>query len=343
MSAEPDSTGEFLPDLCAAPAVLVLVLVGELLALVLVVADTGLAQFNWEQLALVSFLLQWVILCSAALLCRLRPLWRLCSAQQAGGLSFALVLLVTALVTLGGQWLLGGFGLTHFDSAQLAGNLFIAAVFTGITLRYYYLQQQLSYQQQAELKARIQALQSRIRPHFLFNSMNSIASLIETDPQTAERVVEDLSDLFRSGLAEPSLVPIADELEIAKRYINIEQVRLGPRLQVDWQVQALPAEATIPSLLLQPLLENAIYHGIQPLPEGGVVTIRVLSRDKRIEIDISNPVGDKAMVQHKGNRLALENIRYRLAAHYGGAAQIRVEQQSQLYTLSISYPLGGEE
>jgi len=328
--------------LCAAQSVLVLVLVGELLALVLVVADTGLRQFSWEQLALVSFLLQWVVLSSAALLCRLRPLWRRCSAQQAGGLSFALVLLVTALITLMGQWLLGGFQLSRFDAAQLVGNLFIAAVFTGITLRYFYLQQQLNYQQQAELKARIQALQSRIRPHFLFNSMNSIASLIETDPETAERVVEDLSDLFRSGLAEPTLIPISDELEIARRYIDIERVRLGQRLQMDWQVEALPPGALIPSLLLQPLLENAVYHGIQPRPDGGVVSIRVGARGERIEIEICNPVDGEAMVQHQGHQLALDNIRYRLAAHYGEAAQIRVQQQSQLYTVSISYPLGGE-
>ena len=123
-----------------------------------------------------------------------------------------------------------------------------------MVLRWFYLQQQLQNREQAALKSRIQALQSRIRPHFLFNSMNSIASLIDIDPEAAEKMVVDLSELFRASLMEPGLVSIEDEIALCKQFVSIEQTRLGPRLAVEWNVDLSEGSFKIPSLMLQPLI-----------------------------------------------------------------------------------------
>ncbi len=339
LAASPgEFAGDFLPDLCSASAVFALVLVAELLALVLVLADSSLQQFDWGQLALTSILVQWVVLLSAALLCPLRGYLGRCPPLLAGSLSYGLVLAVTGVFSALGQWFL--LAAPALDLWQLAENLAVAAVFAGIALRYLYLQQQLSWQQRAELQSRIQALQSRIRPHFLFNSMNSIASLIESDPATAERVVEDLSDLFRSSLAEPALVSVSDELAVARRYIGIEQLRLGERLRLDWQLGDYPPEARVPSLLLQPLLENAIYHGIQPISEGGTVEVRIVENDRRLELSVRNPVAPpSAAGQRRGNSMALNNIRHRLAAHFGKAGQLSTECANGEFTARIVVPV----
>lgn len=335
----------FLPDLCTPQAVFALVVVGELLAIALVVADTGLRKFSWEQLATTSFLVLWVALISAALICPLRPFLSHRPPLLAGSLSYGLVLLVTLVFSAVGQWVRSGHWFGALDLWSLGSSLLIAAIFAGIILRYFYLQQQLHNQQKAELQARIQALQSRIRPHFLFNSMNSIASLIETDPHTAERVVEDLSDLFRASLAEPALIPIDDELAISRRYINIEQLRLGERLQVNWHIGDLPPGAKIPSLLLQPLLENAIYHGIQPSAEGGTVELDVQSSDNQLQVTVRNPVQPRVVPptveRRRGNRMALDNIRYRLAAQYGSRAALKAQRYGDIFVTTITIPAPG--
>ena len=313
-------------------------MVGELLALALVLTDTGLQHFNWVQLGMVSFLVQWIVLSSAALLCPLRSFLSRHSSLIAGSLSYALVLVVTLIFSVLGQWVLSP--IHAINPWQLLDILLLSAIFAGIGLRYSYLQQQLHNQQQAELSARIQALQSRIRPHFLFNSMNSIASLIETDPKTAEKMVEDLSELFRASLADSGLVTVAEELELCRRYVCIEQLRMGDRLSVDWKVGDYPAATKIPSLLLQPLLENAIYHGIQPLPKGGCVDVTVGVEHDRLILEVRNPITENENHKAKsGNQVALDNIRHRLMAHFGATAFCRTGVQEGSYVTRISYPL----
>ena len=153
-------------------------------------------------------------------------------------------------------------------------NLLVAVVLAGIVLRYFYLQQQLRLQEQLELQARLDSLRSRIRPHFLFNTLNSIASLIMSRPAAAEQAVEDLAELFRVSLQESHrTTTVADELRLCELYLGIEQLRLGDRLQVQWQVQVEAREQPMPSLLLQPLVENAIYHGLFPAAAGGIIRI----------------------------------------------------------------------
>lgn len=344
----------FLPDLCSSQSVFLLVLVAELLALLLTIsASSGLQHFNWDKLALISVQVQWIVVFSAIALCRLRFWLGRQSHVRAGCVSYALVLVITLILCIAGQWIIyGASGLAFvgdqefsFDGWLLLNNMVIAAILSGILLRYLYLQQQLRNQQQAEMQSRIQALQSRIRPHFLFNSMNSIASLIATDPNTAERVVEDLSELFRASLAEPSLIPLERELSLCKHYLDIECLRLGRRLQLDWQIGSYNPQLKIPSLMLQPLVENAIFHGIEPLPKGGTITVKVSQNDKQLSIVITNPYLLAKKNQRNGeqaqrhNRMALDNIRRRLTAHFGTAARLSSSAENGVFTTYIFCPL----
>lgn len=350
--AEP--TTPFLPDLCSSQSVFLLVLVAELLAVLLTIsASSGVQHFNWDKLALISVQVQWVVVVSAIALCHLRFWLGQQSHVRAGCFSYALVLAITLVLCIAGQWIIyGASGLAFMDDQEfsfdgwlLLNNMAIAAILSGILLRYLYLQQQLRNQQQAEMQARIQALQSRIRPHFLFNSMNSIASLISTEPETAERVVEDLSELFRASLAEPTLIPLERELSLCKHYLDIERLRLGRRLQVDWQISSYNPQLKIPSLMLQPLVENAIFHGIEPLPKGGTITVKVSQNDKQLSIVITNPYLLVKKNQRNGeqaqrhNRMALDNIRRRLTAHFGTAARLSSSAENGVFTTYIFCPL----
>lgn len=314
-----------------------MILVGELLSFSFVVIDTGLSKFQWAQFGAVSFLVQWIILASAACLCPLRPWLRVQNGIVAGSVCYGIVLLLTAVFSYFGLWLMTKQLFSHHMA--VAENLVISAVFAGVVLRYFYLQQQLHNREQAELKSRIQALQSRIRPHFLFNSMNSIASLIDFDPKSAEKMVVDLSQLFRASLSDETIVSVDQEIALCKQFISIEKMRLGDRLVAEWDVQLPNSGVEIPSLLMQPLIENAIYHGIQPLPDGGVVNIKISSENDLLVIKISNPyvAGKKEQGMHNG--IALENIRHRLDAIYGKACEFYFSDRQSTFIVTIKYPI----
>jgi len=195
---------------------------------------------------------------------------------------------------------------------------------------------------QATMQARFQSLQSRIRPHFLFNSMNMVASLIDSDPETAERVVEDMSTLFRASLSdEEDLVPLAQEMSLCERYINIEQLRLGERLRVDWQKNLRSDTYAVPSLCLQPLIENAIYHGIQPLVHGGTITIQLSDENDQLHCSVCNPYTQETanLKRKQGNGMALDNLEQRLYARYGNAAVFSIAREPQQFTVSFTIPL----
>ncbi|MEQ8860628.1 MAG: sensor histidine kinase [Pseudomonadales bacterium] len=330
-----------VPNLCTAPAITLVVLVGELLVLVLLFAG---AEISWVRLALLSLFVQWVALLSAGSLCAARPLFARIDLISGALLAFALVMLVTLAVGLVADRVVAGslFG-GAVDARMLLRELVIASIIAALALRYFYVQQQLRLQEQSELRSRIQALQSRIRPHFLFNSMNIIASLIETDPETAESVVEDLSELFRASLNDAvSQVPLQEELALCERYVRIEALRLGDRLTLDWQVEQVPAGVKIPLLTLQPLLENAIYHGIQPLPEGGTIGVRLWVDGTSVHVEISNPVAVEPG-SRSGNRMALNNIRSRLAVLYGTRAELDAGVEGERYVTALRLPVDQPE
>ncbi|SEA21550.1 sensor histidine kinase [Microbulbifer marinus] len=339
-SARPEQA-PFLPDLCSVSALAALVLMGELLALVLVLAVDGLRAFSWERLGLVSLVVQWVILPSAAVLCRLRPRLARLSHKLAGGLSFVAVLTVLLLVMGAQQWWQASLSHAPFDYWRFLRDCLLGSICAGVVLRYAYVQQQLHNQQQAELGARIDALQSRIRPHFLFNSMNSLASLIAIDPERAERLVEDLSALFRASLADSRLVPLQQELALAKRYLDIESLRLGERLQQRWNIDDGLGQMQVPSMLLQPLLENAVLHGVARLREGGEIAVRIGHDRGRLLLTIDNPVPAAAASRDTSdnNGIATDNIRQRLAAHYGDRYAFAAGCDGDRYRVQLQLPL----
>ena len=335
-----DTTVFFIPDLCNAQAVFLLVLVAELMAMVLGIARMGLREISWQGFALTSLGVQWTVLLSAAGLCQLRPRMANWPRAQAAAISYALVLLATLLVSLGSQYLLGGLLEDSWqpDFWVLGEHLLVGAVLAGITLRYFYLTQELRLRQKAELEARIQALQSRIRPHFLFNSMNTIASLIAIDPVAAENAVEDLAGLFRASLAQTSAeVSLDEELALCRRYLRMEQLRLGDRLQVQWDLDGVPTALLIPALSLQPLLENAVYHGIQARAEGGTVTVSGHYRDGELRLQVCNPIADGNTPPRSGNRMAVDNIGHRLRALYGEDAGVNARQIDNNYCAELFY------
>lgn len=334
----------FLPDFCNMKAVLRLLVATELLAVFLTLADLErLTPFPWTDLALKSFLLAWVGLSTCVLLCSLRvSLGRLKHSHAAFVVLFLFLMLV-AFFTFAAEGLLLYLHIRQIGEvdviAALVRNVLMGGIIGGLVLRYFYLQELLLRKQRAELMARVQALQARIRPHFLFNSMNIIASLIVVDPDKAEQVVEDLSALFRASLKVEGEVPLNAEIDLCKSYLNIEKLRLGKRLEVEWRFENLQPNLRIPALTLQPLLENAIYHGVELGENGGKVTILLAWTGKEMNIVITNPYHENKRSQHKGNNMAVANIKERLQVYYGDKAQLRTAAVGQLFSTQISYPL----
>ena len=337
----------FLPELCQPKSVLAIVLVAELLAIVLALASTGAAPFL-TSLARISLFVQWLALTSAAVLCYSRSTLCRLSVPQASAAVFGLLLTNAAILTIIAQHIANRIDIGALDGAAgvaglwpfLLRNLGITLIVTAVLLRYFFVAHQWRRHVRAEARSRIAALQARIRPHFLFNSMNTIAALTRSDPRRAEEAVEDLADLFRATLGdEGRLLRLKEELELSRLYQRMEELRLGPRLRVDWTVGELPMRALVPGLTIQPLLENAIYHGIEPLEGGGTVTVSGRLDGADVELSVTNPVTRLPYEKSRtGNRLALDNIRQRLMLAYGSRGRLDVAEETDSYTVTIRFP-----
>lgn len=191
-------------------------------------------------------------------------------------------------------------------------------------------------------EARLMALQARIQPHFLFNSLNSVLSLLRVEPRKAETMLEDLCDLYRQLLTDVrQLVPLSQELELARTYLQIEGIRFGVRLQVSWQCQDVPEQALVPPLLLQPLLENAVRYGVEPQAEGAQITVAINGNGGVLDIHVSNPVasGQSDTVHPHGNHMALDNLRERLELHFDAEASLTSECRDGLYQVRVRLPV----
>jgi two-component system sensor histidine kinase AlgZ len=263
-----------------------------------------------------------VLLMASASLLRRLPLW------IGGALVLALVLALTA----GTHALVGAFAGT-----SLAHALAFAAVATTLVLAY--LSLHLRAYSPALAEARLQALQARIRPHFLFNSLNAVLALIRSDPRRAERTLEDLADLFRALMSDGrGLVRLADEIALIERYAAIEQLRLGDRLRMSWDLDQAPVDALLPPLVLQPLLENAVYHGVEPGTGVSDVLVRIERRGDRVRALIENPSHEGSARARAGNHMALDNIRERLMLFFDADARLASSVADGRYRVEIDIP-----
>ena len=319
-------------------------LIVELLAFVLALPQSRTLESFWTQLALISLFMQWVALMTALMLCRCRRWlagWRPPTVTL---VTFSMVQLITLLCSLLMLWLGADAGLEPDPAAALPiliGNQAISGIITLMALRYFYIQHQWKQQTQAEARARLQALQARIHPHFLFNTLNTIASLIRGHPDQAEQAVLDLADLLRAALVQRDSITLQEELELTRHYLAIERLRLGDRLQVDWRLDAdLPLDLPIPALLLQPLVENAIHHGVQRLSAGGRLTVQVKRRPHDLQITVANPRPVLEDQLHgSGRRLAQDHIRQRLQLAYGTPDPLDIVETPGHYQVAFTLPL----
>lgn len=189
--------------------------------------------------------------------------------------------------------------------------------------------------------ARLMALTARIRPHFLFNSLNAVLGVIRSDPRRAEAALEELADLFRALMRENrELTPLSEEIALARQYVDLERLRLGERLRVVWDVDSCPPDSLVPPLMLQPLLENAVYHGIEPSPLPGAIRIRLGRHDNRIRIEVSNPLVARSG-HARGSQIALANIRERLELFFGMDAILSAGARAESYHVIIDIPFAG--
>jgi two-component system sensor histidine kinase AlgZ len=341
----------YLPDFCRARAVLAIVLICELTALVLALARNEVALGFWPDLARTSIFLLWIGLCGAGMLCVLRRYLNQQSVAKGSaivlGISAGLVMLISSLAYWFGNNLpwLNDNAFVHSDhSTFLVRNTGIALVVTALALRYFYVTHEWRHNVELQAKARVHALQARIRPHFLFNSMNTIAALTRSNPARAEQAVLDLADLFRANLNEKrNEIRLSEEIDVARTYQRMEQLRLGQRLRVEWKVDALPSDALVPGLMLQPLLENAIYHGVEPRADGGVVTVVGEFAKGMITIVVRNPLPAANLTIREGNRLALANIRERLDLMYGERATVKAGRFDEEYIVTLRFPFQAME
>ena len=349
MPQRPDRTDDggdrlFLPSFCGMRMVLAVLLVGQLLSFVLVLAPLQPVTDRWSDLGRISLFVQWVGLSSAAVLCLARPALARLSNVAAALVSWLLLLLVTAVFSelafrLAERYYLFPVPAQGGHGEFLLRNLAISALLSAMVLRYFYVQHQWKARLQAETAARLEALQARIRPHFLFNSLNTIAALTATRPEQAEEAVQDLADMFRVTLRDSrARIRLAEEIDIAQRYLRMELLRLGERLRVDWDLKGLPMDELVPALVLQPLLENAVYHGIEPLPEGGRIQVRGRFEDGSLELEIANPVpSGRPLSGQRGHRMALENIRERLRLGCGRGARLEVAEENGHFRVRLSF------
>jgi len=340
-----------LPDFCAGPAVVAIILIVVLTAVVIALARQDDVTALWTELARTALFLLWTGLGSAAALCLLRRRLQSLPIPQAAAMAIGAIVAVVACVSQVTLWL-GSSALMEPLAGQLffpthplrflLTNIAMGAIIGALALRYFHVIGEWQRNVELQAQARVHALQARIRPHFLYNSMNTIASLTRSNPAQAEEAVQDLADLFRASLTERSAgTTLRDEVEIAQTYERIERLRLGERLRVDWDIDTVPSGLPVPSLLLQPLLENAIYHGIEPRRDGGL--IRIVGRLNRgmVELTVRNPLPEDGLSGHSGNRMAMANIRERLDLMYPGSATLESGETEGEYLVRLRFPTGG--
>jgi len=320
---------------------------GNVLALVLSLAEAQSWQaLNFMHLLQYILYINWVLLSFAACVELFHQYFDRMGIKSALITGF-LFLQAIVLVTTVSLNILIHFGINfhlHDLTSEIAFKQVGMHLSFGILLgtfcfRYLYLREQWTRQRHSELNSRIQAMQARIQPHFLFNSLNSAISLISIDPDKAEHMLLNLSRLFRASFQELKLVSLQEEIDLCKRYLEIEQIRLGDRLQVEWKLENkdLYSQVQIPLLTLQPLLENSIFHGVEKILTKSTISVLIEILQNQINIIITNPYSQDHAALKRGNGIAIENVRQRLKAYYGPTVTFRTYAGKGIFTTVVQY------
>ncbi|MDT8321608.1 MAG: histidine kinase [Xanthomonadales bacterium] len=331
--------GIYPPSFCDWRLLLAVMVITEVSV---VLVGIGHGRFpGWQWLATVTLYAQWMALFCAAGLCVSSGWTSRLSARGAwfGSWIFSLVLatVFSLAVWTAGQKLLPG----RIEGGALGfvfSSVFAVALVGVVFFRYLLIRARWRSELMAQAEARVQALQARIRPHFLFNSLNTVASLIPDDPKNAEAAILDLADIFRGSMRRTDRqIPLVDELQLARQYLAMEKRRLGERLEIDWRVDELPPHASVLPLMLQPLLENALAHGVQCRAEGGKIVVYGRAEGDQVVITIANPLAPEG-VATGGNGMAVDNIRERLALAFGARASLWTNQDREQFYAVLSFP-----
>ena len=317
------------------------------LSLLLSLAEVGAwSALDLQNVIIHMLYINWTMLVFIAVLDVVRNFWQRLNAFVAMIAGFLLLQLIVLITTCSLNILFywgSNFSLQNLSLQIVFDEVFLhlgyAVLLGAFGMRYIYTRGEWLKQQKSELNARIQAMQARIHPHFLFNSLNSVVSLIGSDPDRAEQMLIDLSRLFRASFQELKLVTLKEEIQLCKHYLAIESVRLGSRLNVEWNIQHPEqlVNVSIPLLTLQPLLENSIFYGIEPNHTGAKIAILVEILQNQVTIVITNPYIQDRMGRRDSNGIALENVKQRLKAHFGYAVQFRTHAGSGIFTTFIQY------
>jgi len=333
----------YLPSFCTAEVVLKLVLMVEFTAIVFAILTINDFYDIYSRTGLISLFMLLVVLSSAVTLCLLSKFGLLSHHSTSTAIILAVFSFFTFTFTV---WVFSQDWFAMFFDVKADDLWFVVVKFEiiaficiSIGLRYLFVRYESERQLRIQGQARLQALQARIRPHFLFNSMNTIASLVHDSPDQAEQATINLSHLFRASLSDVNLIPLKQEIELTKDYIDLEFLRLEERLQVDWDCDEFDQEVLIPPLTLQPLVENAIYHGIEPMVDGGKIEISSRIKGKNLVVSISNPLEQNAD-KKQGNQMALNNIKERLTIAFKGKSHFKINQTESTFKVEISLPMG---
>ena len=339
----------FLPNFCQGEMIINVVVIAEMLALVIALVTRQLSPNLFKDLFIISLFVQWIALTSVATLCVSRRFLNRLNRIQAIGLTYGLLLLITVLVTEAYFWVLWLVGELTNPHPEWYGAMHIqvfavSVVVNAVGLKYLLGLHELQQKTVSEERAKLAAMQARIRPHFVFNSLNIIASLTRSEPEKAEEAIEDMADLFRMMLGESeNIVPLKKEIEVANKYLAVEQLRLDERLKVEWDIGKFARRAAVPVLTLQPLLENAIRHGVEPSPTGGLINVRLWEENETINIRVQYTLpARRSKLETDEEQQALSDLRLRLQHYYGPTATIDSAEDNHTFSIMVKLPLRGE-
>lgn len=329
------------PYLCRSRFLFRLLVMAQAVSVVLAFAP-GITAEPWHRLGLISVFVHWVALLTTICFCQLRR--QLNRLQPAAMLFTCIILFEAATIVvsvIAHSWLASQSPhMSQSLPAFVMANMMISLIIAVIAIQFFIIHTERNQQIRAQSRAELSALQARIEPHFLFNSLNTVAELTQVDPNAAEQALLNLSALFRAALNAGQTVSLAGELALSEQYLSLEQWRLGQRMKVQWDLPEQIPELSLPALTIQPLLENAVRHGVENCAEQAILHITLIESRQSVSIVITNPLGQPCR-KTAGNGMALSNIRQRLQLHYGSGAQLTSAASEGRFRVKLVLPKEG--